>query len=656
MRSRSFAAVSGIACGVLACGLLGPDPASAFQPLGVSAQVVSGGSDGYVSGGLNPRGDSRVTVELGAGYDGLSSSYLLVVFPACGKDPPTAGRPVMNLREIAEGTAEEPEYYEWQDPGPRWSICAVPNAVVVPPGEKRRVVLEVNFLRLVTENLGPVINGQVYRVPAATYLQAGSAQKLAQLFRDAQASAPVEIGLYYRTDAALRQWHRGTFAEVFGEATANADKAFEDLDYLASAATLPVAVSEYQRTTTVPDEDFDPNRVKFQNTVDAATAQGGGRSGDTVCYRDNDFYAKKGVSATTGERLMSGTYVISGMFSTRWSRDHALHPAFGWRVEARTNEGGGRTLGSTYIPANGRWSIVIPASAGYNGTHLRLLYHSDNAYFRPMSQGRYPYLWRSPDYTNIPNTFDVGQRYQDTDSGVYRGLGEMVDAATQMWVTLANWGGIPPLFNEGPVDAFFPNTWYDCGTHTGRPWSCASLSVTEIWLTAEHGPEAFTIAHELAHQLEKKYWNWDRPAGAGGPHELNGCYPTMLGLALEEGFADFMAAWVGYQNRDVTEGGFGAGRWWLPFDPESRVSPPTCPSGWTSEVWVARTFWDLHDGHRDGDDLMFLQHPGATPAIYLNNGPYDLQAWDMRNYKAIYQRAFPEFLTQINNVFRQNRQ
>ena len=72
----------------------------------------------------------------------------------------------------------------------------------------------------------------------------------------------------------------------------------------------------------------------------------------------------------------------------------------------------------------------------------------------------------------------------------------------------------------------------------------------------------------------------------------------------------------GKKNR----GGFGGGRWALALDPEQRTSPPNCTNGWENEVWVARTFWDLHDTRADGDDILWFIHKGAVINLYLNNG------------------------------------
>ena len=138
---------------------------------------------------------------------------------------------------------------------------------------------------------------------------------------------------------------------------------------------------------------------------------------------------------------------------------------------------------------------------------------------------------------------------------------------------------------------------------------------------------------------------------------MNSCYPTRLGMTLREGFANFVAGWVGYQNRNVTEGGFNSTRWNLGYDLETRFSPPNCLNGWENEVWVARTFWDLHDTRSDGDDILWFNHKGAVISLYLNNGVVNNgDSKDMRDYETIYRNAASSgHQGFISDIFNQNR-
>jgi hypothetical protein len=344
------------------------------------------------------------------------------------------------------------------------------------------------------------------------------------------------------------------------------------------------------------------------------------------------------------------------MFSTKWSSDHSLHPGFGFRVEAWTNETGSwRKLSSDWVQSNGTWQLNINSTLGYAGNHLRVLYRSYNEYYAPQNEDGDTYSWKDPDRYSIPTNYYVGHRYADTDGGSYNGVGELVDAAMYMWSRLYWNAGVNPV-PASPIKFYFPNTWYDCGDGSGVPWSCANTS-GEIWLISAHGIKAEVVTHEMGHQLNNKYWDNKKPAGSGGNHSLSSCYPTRLGMALREGFADFMPAWVGYPDRNVAEGGFSAGRWALGYDAESHLSPPNCTNGWENEVWVARTFWDLHDTRSDNDDILWFIHRGAVIVLYLSNGiANDGDARDMRNYETIYRdAATPGHEGFITDIFEQNR-
>ena len=74
-------------------------------------------------------------------------------------------------------------------------------------------------------------------------------------------------------------------------------------------------------------------------------------------------------------------------------------------------------------------------------------------------------------------------------------------------------------------------------------------------------------------------------------------------------------------------------------------------------MWVARTFWDLHDTHADGDDNLWFIHKGAVISLYLSNGiANDGDARDMRYYENIYRNAASTgHQTIISNIFDQNR-
>ncbi len=629
----------------------------ADQPQGVGFSLLSSNDRrGDFKLGTNDPGDHQVSLNLFASHADLRNSYLLVKFPGCGEDSKVDGKPVTNLDEIiAHKDTASPSYVRsWVAPGPRWRICADKTAVLIRPKSKASLGVSVDFLRAVSEGVVPRLYGVVYEVPRAYTRLDKSPEKLMALLANEQPISNLVIDLNYKLNGAKRTWTLGTYASVFG-AGESPDQAVikkATVDYV--AASMPVHVGSYRRTMRLPGDFEDDNGRRLKNTVEIARRYGSGKVGDGACGEDDEYGYHPG-GQDVKEVSPSGTdYSVSGLFSTKWTTDHVLHPGFGFRVEAWTNESGSwAKLASDWVQSDGTWSLSIPGSANFQGTLLRVLYRSYNSYYKPQTQTGDTYSWRDPDWLNISTTFSTGHRVADTDGNAYNGLGELVDSAMYMWSRLYWIGGINPV-PSAALNLYFPNTWANCGG--AAPWSCADTS-GNIWLIAAHGIQAAVVTHELSHQLNNKYWGGKRPAGSGGAHSLNTCYPAKLGMAMREGFADFLPAWVGYPERDVASGGFNSGRWSLGYDVESNVAPPSCANGWENEVWVARTFWDLHDTHTDGDDVLWFTHRGAVPLFYLNNGiSNDGDARDMRDYEAIYKDAATDGHEHfIEDIFNQNR-
>ncbi len=633
--------------------------AFAFQAQGV-AWGVAKSSKGKFRPGLTPAGDDKVMIKLFAASKEFEETPLLVVFPGCDEDPKAAGRPVWNLERIIIGRAENPEYNtKWVEPEPRWRVCAQNGAVLLRrPGASARIKLRVDFLRPVSENLSPRLRGFVYQVDRDLLRKVRSPERLAQMLAREQPVSDLIVDLYYRTDAERRQWFRGTYGEVFGMGDKPEQPEVRPVtgDYQKMEEELPVVVSDFRRNIPIPYIEEDGGYSLLKDTVGWAREIGSGRAGDQVCSQDDDFAGREIVARDID---LAGTFNLSGTFSTKWT-DHSLHPGWGFRVEAWTQEGSAwRMLASDWVQSNGTWSLYVN-DAYYTGAHLRMVYRSYNDYYKPQDQNGNTYSWRDPDQYGISESFNAGHRYADCDGGDFNGVGELVDAAMYTWSRLYWIGGIdpvhPPGSPGGPINFHYPNTWNDCVGGSGPPWSCSANGSPDIWLIAAHGTRAQVVTHEMGHQLQNKFWGWKQPAGAGGAHGSGSCYPARLGMALSEGFANFLPGWVGYPNRNVAEGGFATGRWDA-LELESRNSPPNCANGWENELWVARTFWDLHDTRTDGDDILWFNHRGAVPAIYLANGVASHgDAREMRYYEDIYRAAASAghqgFIT---DIFEQNR-
>jgi hypothetical protein len=630
--------------------------ASAMQPSEPLAWKVSVGLlSGKAVAGANG-GDDFYRVDFGS-LD--PKSNVLIVFPNCAQDPDTQGRPMFNLEAILQKKESLPKYDDaWKQPGPRWQVCPKERYVLLPSADlgvkaSNSVSLVVDFLRLVSEGMSPSIKGDVYSLNREDAIGlAKNPEYLKKILATQHPGAELPLVRHYRLSTS-GAWKAGEYEAIYGiPKTGGKTSTY--------STKLPVNLDPYLKVVKLPRIEKDGGAALFKRTLANVYSKGSGLS-DLIkpsLGAAAPVANPNAVSTVSALDLVGSPFQLSGIFSTKWTVDHSLHPGFGFRVEAWTNEGGWHLLAADWVQYNGTWSLSVPASAGYTGTHLQMRYRSNNQYYAPQDQGGNTYWWYDPDQANIPANFNAGHRYANTDGGSYNGVGELVDAAMNVWSSLYWRGGIDPVATS-PIRFYFPNTWYDCGNGTGNPWSCANTS-GNIWFIASHGTDAYVVAHEMGHQLNYKYWHGKNPANNGGSHTLGGCYPSRLGMALFEGFANYLAAWVGYPTRNQAQGGFTSPRWQVMYgnyDIESHDAPPNCTNGWENETWVARTFWDLHDTHGDNLDVLWFNHSGAVLSLYLNNGVANSgDARDMRDYNAIYQgAASPGHQGFVANIFTNNR-
>ena len=105
------------------------------------------------------------------------------------------------------------------------------------------------------------------------------------------------------------------------------------------------------------------------------------------------------------------------------------------------------------------------------------------------------------------------------------------------------------------------------------------------------------------------------PPGSGGTHNLWDCYNN--GLALTEGFANFITYWTQFDRGNTS-----------PVAAYFNMNVESLPAGvcgnQTAEMRIAATLWDLYDTHGEninssnGDGLHYI-NPGVPVALYLNN-------------------------------------
>jgi hypothetical protein len=646
---------------VFLCAMRFAPPAAARQPEAAAWRLLEAPREGVFRPGPTPGGDTQILIGLHPSDDQFKGSPLLVVFPGCGEDPATGNSPILNLEEVLkspDARVRRPE--AWEDPGPRWRLCPSEQAVLL-HGQEQGLKLALDFLRASDEGLSPRLAGEIHILSERDLEQADHDKDpaaLAKLVGRRSPAAHLDIDLFYRLDARREAFFMGGYHDVFGAPTRDMLQFAQPTgDHAKLASELPVDLLSFRSTLRIPRHTEDDRGRLFKQTL--RNSVGSDLVGAPICGQED--YAMPGVAGAPGAADETGpvaygviaTYNLSGRFSTRWSADHSLHPGFGFRVEAWTNDAGFWVkLGSDWVQSNGNWSLTIPPTPFFMGNRLRVYYTTSNSYYIAQDINGNGYAWVDPDWLAIPTTFSTGHRYADTDGGAYNGVGEMVDAAMHMWSRLYWNGGLNPV-RTSPINLIAPNTGLACGGMS--PWSCASGQ--NIWLISAHASQAAVVSHELGHQLNYKFWNGRRPANAGGSHSSGSCYPGREGMTLLEGFADFIAGWVGYQGRNVAEGGFGSGRWALNWDLEQRTAPPSCTNGWENELWVARTFWDLHDTRSDGNDILWFNNLGAVPALYLGNGiASDGDYRDMTFYETIYRNAAsPGHQGFITDIFNQNR-
>ena len=640
--------------GLITACLIGANvPAYADQPAGVAWEIVDSAREGTASPGETPKGDSMFYVQFKP-WDLKQENPLLVIFDRCGQDPETVGKPILNFDAYMAGKESSPVYSrDWKTPDPRWRLCPfeADSALVFNDGSSNTIIpFEVDFLRLADEGMSPRLDMAVYEVSRNDLERWPNLQDLTRHYRNQAPAGRVPLQVHYRL--SKERWQMGSYEDIYGNPSFQKVGKPTSIYDSSVANVMPVNLESFRRKASIPSNTKFDRLSSLDLALKNAYGSGSGKEGDKICYAENPPRAADESTTRTVPAGMS--HQITGRFSTKWSTDHSLHSGFGFRVEVY-RVSNNSLLGSAWVQSSGNWTVNVPLTKGFTGGSIKVNYLSYNSYYAPQNQAGSKYWWQDPIWNVTSAEFNVGHRFADTDGGSYNGVGELVDNAMTMWSRLYWSANINPV-PAAPIKFFFPNTWENCGGSS--PWSCATFAGDQIWLIAAHGVQGDVVNHEMGHALQSKFWQGKAAANSGGSHSLDGCYPTRLGMALGEGFANFMAAWVGYPNRNLADGGFNSGRWALGWDAEQRTPPPNCTNGWENEVWVARTFWDLHDTHADGDDILWFIHPGAVISLFLGNGVANNgDARDMRYYEDIYRNAASAghqgFIT---DIFEQNRQ
>ena len=304
-------------------------------------------------------------------------------------------------------------------------------------------------------------------------------------------------------------------------------------------------------------------------------------------------------------------------------------PAWGWSVRAWQQIGSVWLLiGATAANADGTWDLNFIAPP-FPGFKVRIEYQPANRFVQVQDSNANVYTWgNSLDYT-APLT-DVGTRNADlTNNGDAPGIDRIYQASSALWRRF-NADGMNPV-RDNPIEITFPNSSTDpCpqvdANNMPIPWSCSDSNNGKIWLIPKHA-KAGVVQHELAHSIHSYYWDGNMPSGGGIQHKLNKCYND--GLALTEGFANFVAYWVQFERDNP-----GPVEASLNYNIEK---PPSnfCKAS-SNEGRVSAAFWDAYDTHDDGvapiSDSWNIFHHGAAVGTFLNNPGHN----SMKEYWPVY--------------------
>jgi hypothetical protein len=219
---------------------------------------------------------------------------------------------------------------------------------------------------------------------------------------------------------------------------------------------------------------------------------------------------------------------------------------------------------------------------------------------------------------------DIGYRAADfSKNGDLPNVDKLYVGSTNVWVKFYN-NGMNAL-RDSPIQVTFPNslTSGHCiynkdsngNTVANYAWSCSQSADGKIWVIPAHA-DNFVVQHEIGHSINSYYWGGKMAPGSGSAHSLTSCYNN--GLALTEGFANFLAYWTQFDRTLANPTATYAN-----YNIES-PNNGAC-AGPSNETWVSSAFWDMYDVPNDGPDVnskydsLYYVSPGAAVSIFLGN-------------------------------------
>jgi hypothetical protein len=317
--------------------------------------------------------------------------------------------------------------------------------------------------------------------------------------------------------------------------------------------------------------------------------------------------------------LAPGDPIIRGNMSMLYP-DGTYHAAWGWVVR-----GWQQVLffwiptAWTYVGGDGSWQLNLPIA----NSPVFVEYRPANRFVQLQDAGGNVYAWGDSWNLTGPVT-DIGYRAADfSNNGDLPNVHKLYVGATDVWIKFYN-NGMNAL-RDSPIEVTFPNNLNSghCIYNTDSngmtvptyAWSCSETANGRIWVIPAHA-DNFVVQHEIGHSINSYYWNNSMPPGAGGAHSLTQCYNN--GLALSEGFANFLAYWTQFDRTQTNPTATYAN-----YNVET-INNNAC-SGPSNETRVSGAFWDMYDYWNDGtdvnsryDSLLYVNQASAV-SIYLGN-------------------------------------
>lgn len=352
----------------------------------------------------------------------------------------------------------------------------------------------------------------------------------------------------------------------------------------------------------------------------------------------------------TPRNKAGGTATVKGKFTFK-GVDGYVHTFWGWTVNVWALYGGQwKIIKSQMIPGSGNFSVQVPLQQNgedYNTSSFSISATSTNAFVRMQRPDGYLHQAGTGNQGQLFNggTHDVGAHHWDLGAAAANnpdawGVGDVFWQAMRFWSAFYE-AGINPI-RTAPITLEFPNTSASACS-LDKPWSCSYSASMLVYIRSEDAARDHIVQHELAHQINAKYWSNQFPEGAGGVRYLKQC--TAFGTAVTEGFADFVPYWINVNRAQAVPLGT--------YDFNIETPTTNCIFDDSSEERVAGAFWDMHDQMHDGNDHMNFIGKGSVPATYLNHGLED----KMSDFQAVYQAKVAGqdyYVDQIAKIFDQN--